>query len=136
MDLKNEIIPKFKALTLNIFLIFLFFSYLSKAQNSDTSSILAEKKFHAGGYLKNMETVSFQNLDQVFLDNLIHNRLNFKYNASDKVVAVLEMRNRLIFGNQVNSTPEYGNIIAKDKNYFFLELNSLYNILLIRSVIN
>ncbi|MCP9770880.1 hypothetical protein EGI22_23495 [Lacihabitans sp. LS3-19] len=121
MFLKNEIRIKFKSLTLISFWIFGVFPYLSNAQNADSTEAVTEKKFHVGGYLKNMETISFQNLNQVFLDNLVHNRLNFKFQASDKVVAVLEMRNRLMFGNQVNSTPNYGDVIEKDNG--FLDMN-------------
>lgn len=66
------------------------------------------------GYLKEMQTASFTNLDTVLLDNLIHNRLNFKAYLGDKWTIATEMRNRIIYGDQVFFTPGYGEILEID----------------------
>jgi len=37
--------------------------------------------------------------------NILHNRLNFKWYTSSKFTTVVEMRNRLMFGNLVKDYP-------------------------------
>lgn len=46
--------------------------------------------------------------------NIIHNRLNFKWYTSSKLTTVLEMRNRLMFGNLVKDYPGYQSTVNVD----------------------
>jgi hypothetical protein len=58
------------------------------------------------------------------IDNLIHNRLNFKWNnKSDNFKAVLELLNRLIIGESVSTIPEYAKMIDTDNGYVKLSDN-------------
>ena len=81
------------------------------------------KRLSLSGYVTNMQSFMFQSLnDNWTIDNLIHNRLNFKWNTrSDNFKAVLELRNRLIIGESVSTTPEYAKMI--DADYGFVKLS-------------
>jgi hypothetical protein len=52
--------------------------------------------------------------------NTIHNRLNFKWYASDQLTVVAEMRNRLLFGSLVKEYPAYQSVVDVDNGYFDL----------------
>ena len=60
-----------------------------------------------------------QSLDQLML-NQIHNRLNFKWFASDELTFVVEARNRIFFGQMIREFPEYKETVDIDKGYFDL----------------
>jgi hypothetical protein len=74
------------------------------------------KKLSLNGYITNMQSFMFQRLnDNWTIDNLIHNRLNFKWNnKSDNFKAALELRNRLIIGESVSAFPGYSKMIDTD----------------------
>ncbi len=113
---KNGVYPLMKKTFSYLFLLNLLFNPKSLwAQESDSSVVEKVKKWQLHGYLKNMETMSFTNLNQVNLDNLIHNRLNFKVQLKPKITGVVEIRNRILFGDQVSNTPAYGTNLAMDK---------------------
>jgi len=46
--------------------------------------------------------------------NILHNRLNFKWYTSSKFTTVVEMRNRLMFGNLVKDYPGYQSTVNVD----------------------
>ena len=46
--------------------------------------------------------------------NVLHNRLNFKWYTSKKLTTVIEMRNRLMFGNLVKDFPDYQSTVNVD----------------------
>jgi hypothetical protein len=52
--------------------------------------------------------------------NLVHNRLNFKWYPSSTVSVVAEVRNRFFWGELVRDIPNYGRIIDQDNGYFDL----------------
>jgi hypothetical protein len=69
----------------------------------------------------------FQSLnDNWTIDNLIHNRLNFKWNnKSDNFKAALELRNRLIIGESASTIPGYAKMIDTDNGFVRLSDNLL-----------
>lgn len=79
-----------------------------------------ESKVSLNGYMKELymfyspETpipgFDVNNLDM----NILHNRLNFKWYASSKFTTVVEMRNRLMFGNLVKDYPGYQSTVNVD----------------------
>ena len=77
------------------------------------------------GYITNMQSFIFQNIDGDWtIDNLIHNRLNFKWvSKSGNIKTVLELRNRFIIGESVSNTPEYSKIIDTDNGFVKLSDN-------------
>jgi hypothetical protein len=73
-------------------------------------------------YYKPVETIPVNptdSLDYLFL-NQIHNRLNFKWFATEKITFDLEMRNRLFFGQMVSKFPGYEDMINQDGGYIDL----------------
>lgn len=62
-----------------------------------------------------METASFiDNSSSLITGNLIHNRLNFKWNISSNFYTRIECRNRMYFGEQVKTTNQFGKFIDID----------------------
>lgn len=62
-----------------------------------------EKNWDLTGYVKNLQTI--YNLDlfgqrDLVQDNLLHNRLNFKYYINDKWTFKSDLRNRIFYGNR------------------------------------
>ncbi|HEX4876825.1 MAG TPA: hypothetical protein VFV31_09160 [Chitinophagaceae bacterium] len=66
------------------------------------------------GYIKDMQGFSVvNNMDSISTINLVHNRINFKINVSQKISARLEVRNRIFWGDQVKQIPGFGKIINR-----------------------
>ncbi len=97
-------------------------------------NLKAQDKFEFSGYVKSLQTV-IDPVDlqiplakqQLYTDNLIHNRLNFAYYPSDKITLVLEGRNRLMYGELVKlmntysgSGDAYARMLSKDAGYLDL----------------
>jgi len=82
-----------------------------------------ERNWSLNGYVKYMQT-DFVGKDSngmsILTDNLIHNRLNFSWYINDKIEAVVEMRNRVMYGEYTKLIPQYGNILDHDNGYFDL----------------
>ena len=89
-----------------------------------------ERNWELGGYIKNMQTLlffndafpdlqTFQLVDTFMQDNLIHNRLNFKWYPNDHWTLYAEARNRIFFGDLVRLTPDYADQIDDVNNDYF-----------------
>lgn len=89
----------------------LFFSMLTSpalAQEDSSKPRLIE----FNGYLKDLQEVYFVNgFDSLSSVNLVHNRLNFKFNFSGKLSGRLEIRNRIFYGDQLKRIPDFGHLI-------------------------
>lgn len=86
-----------------LFIVVWFFSVAIYGQ--DTATV---KKLDVRGYLKDMQTLTFdKGFDQLVTNNLIHNRLNFRWNATSSFRVGVELRNRLYWGEQVRLTPDF-----------------------------
>ncbi len=64
------------------------------------------------GYIKYLNTNSFQDLQYIVTDNLLHNRLNFKCYLNPQFTASIEIRNRIFWGNSVQINPNYADLVA------------------------
>ena len=60
-----------------------------------------------------------KSLDHLFL-NQIHNRLNFRWYASEKLTFALEARNRIYMGQMVREIPDYEDFVDSDMGYLNL----------------
>jgi hypothetical protein len=94
--------------------LLVFFTAILLA-NSAFSQEEKERKWTLNGYIKNLTTYSVQNtpLPQAqdkLLDNLVHNRLNFKWYPFENLKFVAEMRNRIFMGDQVRLNPYYADL--------------------------
>ena len=75
----------------------------------------------ANGYLKFLQTIFYQEFNKQWLtDNLVHNRLNFAYYPGDHFHAAVELRNRIFYGQFVESIPGYSDLIDTNTGYFDL----------------
>lgn len=94
------------------FLLLLLFG--ASPSSAQTDSVFEEKpsRFQLQGYLKDLQTVSFgPDRGSLSTNNLLHNRLNFKYQVSSALSARLELRTRLFWGEQVRHTPGFAQLI-------------------------
>ncbi|HHH54198.1 MAG TPA: hypothetical protein ENK91_11100, partial [Bacteroidetes bacterium] len=69
-------------------------------QNSDNSSWW-KNNTALTGYVKYLNTTSFQNFDYLALDNQIHNRINFKMYLNSDMTFDMQIRNRLLWGESL-----------------------------------
>lgn len=83
-------------------------------------AFVQESKLTLNGYIKDLymyysPAISFPDaeVDNLWTNN-VHNRLNFKWYTTSKLTTVMEMRNRLIFGNLVKDFPIYKSTLDVD----------------------
>ena len=72
-----------------------------------------------------MNTTSFVDLDSLITDNLIHNRIRFKAYLSDKITTVIEMRNRIFYGEATKLTSFLGSSLDVDNGLIDMSYVSL-----------
>lgn len=82
-----------------------------------------EKNWTLNGYVKELASFNFSD-DSLVVDNLIHNRLNFKWYPNDNLDIKLEIRNRLFSGETVKSLPNYGQFVDVNNDYLDLSVMS------------
>ena len=92
-----------------------------------------ESSVKLSGYVKDLATVFIPSSDSLwFFDNQVHNRYNIRWYTSKTITFTIEGRNRLYFGNSVQSNPDFENqvtasldqwqldwIVGKNHSYFF-----------------
>ena len=99
--------------------IIIFMTFIASAQSEQQKT----KNWSLNGYVKFMQTVSFQEIDKDWMtDNLIHNRLNFNWNISNSFTFNAQMRNRIYFGETVTNFPKYPEIINQENGFFDLSM--------------
>jgi hypothetical protein len=80
-----------------------------QAQNSDSTG---RKTFEVRGYLKDLQSLTFDNdFNNLIAGNLIHNRINVRWNPGTKFTGAIEFRNRLFWGEEVRSIPGFSKMI-------------------------
>ena len=81
-------------------------------------SIIKRKQWDFSGYIKELVWLtidkSFQN---AYVTNLVHNRINLKWNPSQKISGRLELRNRFYWGDDVKMLPNF-NEQLRNRNEF------------------
>ncbi len=73
------------------------------------------KNWSVSGYVKNLQTLLFIE-DDYLQDNLIHNRLNFRWFVSDAFTFRADLRNRFFWGDLVKANPFYGELTDQASN--------------------
>ncbi|HXP49542.1 MAG TPA: hypothetical protein VN922_06305 [Bacteroidia bacterium] len=113
---KNEEL-RTKSYTLRVKSVLLYSSLLvlssSFFQNASaqTDSTKHAPKFTVNGYIKYLEQVSFAGSATDLLTNdLLHNRLNFRYQPNAHFNFRLEVRNRLYYGELVQDYPGFASL--------------------------
>lgn len=90
--------------------------------SAQTDSTEVAPRITLKGYIKEMHILGFgPDINGVNNNNLIHNRLNFRFIPTKKITIGLEVRNRIFTGETVNeSYPQYGEILDNDDGYLDL----------------
>ena len=96
------------------FLCFLLFSFSFSFFSQENKKNKWKEKVELSGFVKYMNTISLLDLDSLITDNLIHNRIRFKAYVSDKITTVIEMRNRIFYGEATRLNPSLGKQLEKD----------------------
>ncbi len=72
------------------------------------------------GYVKQLQSVfDIDGFNTYLLDNLVHNRLNIRYEPSENFQVAVDFRNRLFYGDLLKLSPAYADQIEKGNNDFF-----------------
>ncbi|TAL58103.1 MAG: hypothetical protein EPN85_12395 [Bacteroidetes bacterium] len=106
--------------------LFLFLSTLSTAVLADDSLLVNPKvtRMHLKGFIKDMQSLSFvDNAKSLITGNLIHNRINFRWDISAQFHIRLEARNRLFYGEQVKTTYQFGKYVDIDNGLMDISYN-------------
>lgn len=107
-----------------LLLIFILSLIISATKAREKPSVFSNMTLN--GYLKYMNTTMFNDLDSVWLvDNLVHNRLNYRWYINDKFTLAIEMRNRFIYGDLVKFIDGYAKSIEEDNGYFNFLTNNI-----------
>jgi len=80
-----------------------------------------DRNWTVNGYLKDMQLFHYAEPTHSWTNqNLVHNRLNFKWYHSTSFIFVAEMRNRFFTGKLVRDIPNYGELIDQDNGFWDL----------------
>ena len=107
------------------FLCFLLFSFSFSFFSQENKKNKWKEKVELSGFIKYMNTTSVVDLDSLITDNLIHNRIRFKAYLNDKITTVIEMRNRIFYGEATRLNPSLGKLLEKDNGQIDLSFVSL-----------
>ena len=70
------------------------------------------KNLAVKGYVKQLQTfILVRGTDSLLTDNLLHNRLNFNYALDTTLNLVVEVRNRIFYGDLLRNIPFYPQLI-------------------------
>ena len=97
---------------LRIWLLFvvLLVSNCLQAQDDTTKR---DHKLTVTGYVKYLEQVEFtSNATDLLTNELIHNRLNVRYRPNDHLTLRLEIRNRVYYGQLVQTYPGFASLVT------------------------
>ena len=106
--------------------------------NAQIDSAKHGKKFTVNGYVKYLEEVSFAgNATQLETVDLLHNRLNFRYQPDSNFNFRLEVRNRIYYGALVQNYPNFAALETTNYETFDLSKNWVnQNAVLVNSTID
>jgi len=111
-----------KFLILLLFSILLCNVLLSQEEHQDENA--TKSSIDLRGYLSNMQSVMISDVQESWInDNLFHNRLNFYWYYGNKVTASIQFRNRFMYGQTLETNPDYATSIDNEKNFMDLSLN-------------
>jgi hypothetical protein len=84
-----------------------------------------DKTFEFKGYVKDMASFNFpKNADSVITDNLIHNRLNFRWIPSSQFQVRVELRTRAFSGDRVQSFSDFKEWYSVDAYSDLIDVNN------------
>lgn len=88
----------------------------------DSPVVNINDKLRVFGYVKHLSGVSLdRSFRYISSMNLFHHRLNFKWTPSQNLSGVLELRNRLIWGDEISQTPNYASMLRNKNEWVNLQ---------------
>ena len=109
-----------KGFFLSVLLLVLFVN-TGKSQSDEEK----ERNWTLGGYVKDLRTVfPIDGKGNLIVDNLFHNRLNFKWFPSHTFTTTVEVRSRIFYGELVKISPssQFAKNIDTNNDFFDLSL--------------
>ncbi|NOQ26988.1 MAG: hypothetical protein GQ564_16630 [Bacteroidales bacterium] len=104
--------------------IYILLFFIALNANSQEESLFSNMSLN--GYVKYMNSSTISNVDSIWLiDNLIHNRLNYKWYINDKITLAIDSRNRLIYGDMVRFMPNYAASVEADNGFLNFLTNNI-----------
>lgn len=104
--------------TFQLILVIILNSVLMRSQELNIPDSLgmeidsSTSNFSFNGYIKDMQSLSFsKDFASLLATNLIHNRINMKWLPSSNLTLAAELRNRLIWGDDVRIIPNYNQLL-------------------------
>ncbi len=83
-----------------------------------------QTNWELNGYISNMQSATFDSIGANWInDNIIHNRLNFKWYPIQELTFSLDLRSRIFTGESLKYTPGYDEIIRKNNGLIDLSVN-------------
>ncbi|MEQ9402083.1 MAG: hypothetical protein RIM99_00745 [Cyclobacteriaceae bacterium] len=113
----------------------IFFICLSILAMEGFSQSEEEKNWSINGYVKDLLSVNFSG-DSSIYDNLIHNRINYKWFPNDELNIHIEIRNRFFWGETVKAIPNYGAFIDVNNDYLDLSVQTGEKSVLLHAMID
>ena len=111
---------------LRSFLLFIgFILFCSSATTQEQKKLKFKDRITVDGFVKYMNTNSFVKLDTIIGDNLIHNRIKIKAEFTTQLTAVIEMRNRIFYGEGTRLNPSLGEFLDIDQGQLDLSITSV-----------
>jgi hypothetical protein len=81
-------------------------------------------KFAASGYASWLHMAMFEKPSENWVNSsILHNRLNFKAYAGNRVTMALELRNRFVTGDMIKLDPSYAGSLASDDGWIDMSWN-------------
>lgn len=98
------------------FIIFVSLGSISfNLPGQEPDSTEEKRKWEIRGYVKDLQSLTFdKNFDSLVTGNLIHNRINVRWNPSSRFSGAIEFRNRLFWGEEVRLTPNFSDNIRNN----------------------
>ncbi len=100
--------------------LILFFVAIIQAQEDQNWT---NENVEFSGYIKYLNTSTFQDFDAIINDNLLHNRLKLKVYIDDHLTTAVEIRNRIFWGNTIQATPDFAAFIDADNQDIDMSIN-------------
>ncbi len=102
----------------NVALFFFLYLFLN------CNNVQAQKDFVFSGYLSELPSITWSNQEnESGFNNVIHNRVNFVYYNSKKWTTEISVRNRLIYGQLIDTYANFPYLIGNDEGYIDMSFN-------------
>lgn len=79
-----------------------------------------ESPWDVHGYVKHLQTIfKIDGFNTYLLDNLVHNRVNIRYEPSEHFQLAVDFRNRIFYGDLIKLNPNFADQIEMSNNDYF-----------------